>query len=120
MDDFDLETRRKKLHNGIRNKWSQLSKLYTEKVEEMKAKNERLYKERDRAFKKKIKLKEISRMKQLKIKNEKMMEDKKKAIEQGKRKSDDLMKNLEEYNKKQEEERLQLEKNTFLKCNLII
>ena len=30
------------------------------------------------------------------------------------------MKNLEEYNKKQEEERLQLEKNTFLKCNLII
>ena len=120
MDDFDLETRRKKLHNGIRNKWSQLSKLYTEKVEEMKAKNERLYKERDRAFKKKIKLKEISRMKQLKIKNEKMMEDKKKAIEQGKRKCDDLMKNLEEYNKKQEEERLQLEKNTFLKCNLII
>ena len=53
------------------------------------------------------------------MRNEKMLEEKKKAIEQGKRKSDDVLKNLEEYNKKQEEERLQLEKNTFLKCNLI-
>ena len=64
MDDFELETRRKKIYNGIRNKWSAMNKLYTEKIEEMKAKNEKMYKERDRQFKKKIKMKEMSRMKQ--------------------------------------------------------
>ena len=53
MDDFELETRRKKIYNGIRNKWSAMNKLYTEKIEEMKAKNEKMYKERDRQFKKK-------------------------------------------------------------------
>lgn len=33
------------------------------------------------------------------------------------KKSDDVLKNLEEYNKKQEEERLKLEHDTFLKSN---
>jgi hypothetical protein len=52
MDDFELETRQKKIYNGIRNKWRAMNKLYTEKIEEMKAKNEKMYKERDRQFKK--------------------------------------------------------------------
>jgi hypothetical protein len=56
-------------------------------------------------------------MRQLQLKNDKILEEKKKAMEIGKKKSDDVLKNLEEYNKKQEEERLKLEKDTFLKCN---
>lgn len=120
MDDFELETRRKKLYNGLKNKWNEMSKIYTEKIEEMKAKNAKIFKERDKQFKKKLKKKEISIMKQLQLKNEKILEEKKRAMEVGKRKSDDVLKNLEEYNKKQEEERLQLEKDTFLRCNLIL
>ena len=120
MDDFELETRRKKLYNGLKNKWNEMSKIYTEKIEEMKAKNAKIFKERDKQFKKKLKKKEISIMKQLQLKNEKILEEKKRAMEIGKRKSDDVLKNLEEYNKKQEEERLQLEKDTFLRCNLIL
>ena len=65
MDDFELETRRKKLLNGIKNKWQEISKGYLEKIEEMKIKNENLYKERNRKFKQKIKKKELA------IKNQK-------------------------------------------------
>ena len=53
MDDFELETRRNKIYNGIKNKWKEVSKGYMEKIEEMKLKNERMYKERDRKYKKK-------------------------------------------------------------------
>ena len=115
MDDFEMETRRKKILNGLKNKWSEKSKVYNEKIEEMKLKNEKLFKQRDREFKKKIKKKEISIMKQLQLKNEKILEEKRRAMEIGKKKSDDVLKNLEEYNKKQEEQRLKLEQDTFLK-----
>ena len=120
MDDFELETRRKKMLNGLKNKWNEMSKVYNEKIEEMKLKNAKIFKERDREFKKKIKKKEMSIMKQLQLKNEKILENRKRAMEIGKKKSDDVLKNLEEYNKRQEEERLKLEQDTFLKCNYII
>ena len=117
MDDFELETRRKKMLNGLKNKWNEMSKVYYEKIEEMKLKNAKIFKQRDKEFKKKIKKKEQSIMRQLQLKNDKILEEKKKAMEIGKKKSDDVLKNLEEYNKKQEEQRLKLEKDTFLKCN---
>ena len=120
MDDFELETRRKKMLNGLKNKWNEMSKVYNEKIEEMKLKNAKIFKERDREFKKKIKKKEMSIMKQLQLKNEKILENRKRAMEIGKKKSDDVLKNLEEYNKRQEKERLKLEQDTFLKCNYII
>ena len=117
MDDFELETRRKKMLNGLKNKWNEMSKVYYEKIEEMKLKNAKIFKQRDKEYKKKIKKKEQSIMRQLQLKNDKILEEKKKAMEIGKKKSDDVLKNLEEYNKKQEEQRLKLEKDTFLKCN---
>ena len=120
MDDFELETRRKKMLNGLKTKWNEMSKVYNEKIEEMKLKNAKIFKERDREFKKKIKKKEMSIMKQLQLKNEKILENRKRAMEIGKKKSDDVLKNLEEYNKRQEKERLKLEQDTFLKCNCII
>ena len=117
MDDFELEARRRKKFNSLKNKGDEKSKIYNEKIEEMKSKNEKIFKQRDREFKKKLKKKEISIMRQLQIKNEKIQEEKKKAMEIGKKKSDNVLKNLEEYNKQQEEKRLKLEQDTFLKCN---
>ena len=60
MDDFELETRRKKMFNGIKSKWQNISKGYLEKIEEMKIKNEKMYKERNRKLKQKIKKKELA------------------------------------------------------------
>ena len=119
MDDFDLETRRKKIYNGIKNKWEEVSKGYMEKIEEMKLKNEKMYKERDRKFKLKLRKKEQSIKKQIELKKEKLLQKKKEQEEITKKKSDDVLKNLEEYNKKQEEKRLKLEQDTFQKCKYI-
>ena len=41
-------------------------------------------------------------------------------IKKKKKKSDDVLKNLEEFNKKQEEKRLKLEQETFNKSNYLI
>ena len=59
MENFDLETRRKKLYNGLRNKWRQKSREYTEKIEQMKIKSEKLFKERSRQYKQKIKKRDL-------------------------------------------------------------
>ena len=117
MDDFDLETRRKKMFNGIRSKWQSISKGYLEKIEEMKLKNEKLYKERNRKFKQKIKKKELAIKNQMELKNQRLQEKKKEQEEYSKKKMDDVLKNLEEYNKSEEEKRLKLEQETFEKSN---
>ncbi len=120
MDDFELETRRKKIYNGIKNKWKVVNKGYLEKIEEMKLKNERIYKEKDREFKQKIRKKEQSIKKQIALKKEQLLLKKKEQEELTKKKSDDVLKNLEEFNKKQEEKRLKLEQETFNKSNYLI
>ena len=81
MDDFELETRRKKMFNGIRCKWQSISKGYLEKIEEMKLKNEKLYKERNRKFKQKIKKKELAIKNQMELKNQRIQEKKKEQEE---------------------------------------
>ena len=117
MDDFDLETRRKKIFNGIKNKWQGISKGYLEKIEEMKIKNEKIYKERNRKFKQKLKKKELAIKTQMELKNQRLLEKKKEQEEYSKKKMDDVLKNLEEYNKTEEEKRLKLEQETFEKSN---
>ena len=74
IDDFELEARRKKIYTDINNKWRAASKGYLEKIEEMKLKNERKYKERDREFKQKLRKKELSIKKQIELKNEKILQ----------------------------------------------
>ena len=120
MDDFDLETRRKKMFNGIKNKWQEISKGYLEKIEEMKIKNENLYKERNRKFKQKIKKKGLAIQNQKELKNQRLLEKKKEQEEYSKKKMDDVLKNLEEYNKIEEEKRLKLEHETFEKSKIFI
>ena len=59
MDDFELEARRTKMLTGMKNKWREKNKIYLEKIEEMKIRNEKMFKERDRLFKQKLKKKEV-------------------------------------------------------------
>ena len=68
IDDFEREARRKKMYTDINNKWRAASKGYLEKIEEMKLKNERKYKERDRQFKQKLRKKKIINQKANRIK----------------------------------------------------
>lgn len=119
MSDFELEARRNKILNDMKNKWKTINVQYNERIEEMKIKNENLYKKRDKEFKNKLRKKELSLQKQLGLKNEKLQEEKKRMEEITKKKSDDVLKNIQQYNEEQEKKRLQLEKNTFLKSNLL-
>ena len=54
MENFDLEARHNKILKDIKDKWSSLSALHDEKVENMKIKTEKLYKQKDRELKKKL------------------------------------------------------------------
>lgn len=119
MDDFDLETRRKKMFNGLKIKWQNISKGYLERIEEMKIRSEKIYKERNRIYKQKIKKKELAIQNQIELKNKRLMNKKKEQEEYSKKKMDDVAKNLEEYNKTEEEKRLKLEQETFEKSNKI-
>ena len=101
-------------------KWSSLSALHDEKVENMKIKTEKMYKKKDRDLKKKLLKKEEIIKKQLETRKNLLEQEKKKREEITKKKVDDVYKNLNEFKNKEEEKRLILEKETFDKCNLII
>lgn len=113
MKDFESESRHKKYLNGIRNKWRAESCKYKEKIAFIKTRNEKLYKMRDKAFKKRYKEKENSIKNQLELKNYEKLEEKKRMAEELKKKNEDAAKNLERFHKMQEEERLKVEQDTF-------
>lgn len=117
MDDFDLESRRKKILNVKKSDWQKINKNYYEKIEEMKTKNEDAYRKKVKEFRDKLRQKEINIKRQKEAKNAQILAEKKRMQEITKKKSDDVLKNLEEYNRMQEEKRLRLEKDTFIKCN---
>ena len=113
MSDFETESRHKKYLNGIKNKWRAASCKYLERDEYMKNRSEKLYRMRDKAFKKRYKEKEDSIQKQLRLKSFAKFEEKKRRAEIHKRKSEEAAKNLEEFHRIQEEERLKVEQDTF-------
>jgi hypothetical protein len=76
IDNFDLEARHNKILKDIKDKWSSLSALHDEKVENMKIKTEKMYKKKDRELKKKIKKKRRNNTKA--IRNEKKYERRRK------------------------------------------
>ena len=119
IDNFDLEARHNKILKDIKDKWSSLSALHDEKVENMKIKTEKMYKKKDRELKKKLKRKEEIIKKQLEMRKNMREEEKKKREEITKKKVDDVYKNLNEFKIIEEEKRLILEKETFDKSNLI-
>jgi hypothetical protein len=117
---FDMESRHNRILKDIKEKWSSLSALHDEKVENMKIKTEKMYKKKDRDLKKKLLKKEEIIKKQLETRKNLLEQEKKKREEITKKKVDDVYKNLNEFKNKEEEKRLILEKETFDKCNLII
>ena len=115
MKDFESESRHKKYLNNIKNKWRAASCRYKEKIENIKIKNEKLDKMRDKAFKKRYKEKENSIKNQLELKNYEKLEEKKRMAEDLRKKNEEAAKNLERFHRMQEEERLRVEQDTFLK-----
>lgn len=120
ISNFEMESRHNRILKDIKEKWSSLSALHDEKVENMKIKTEKMYKKKDRDLKKKLLKKEEIIKKQLETRKNLLEQEKKKREEITKKKVDDVYKNLNEFKNKEEEKRLILEKETFEKCNLII
>ena len=120
LDNFDLEARHNKILKDIKDKWSSLSALHDEKVENMKIKTEKKYKKKDRELKKKLARKNDIIKKQLEMRKNQREEEKKKREAITKKKIDDVAKNLSEFKNLEEEKRLILEKETFEKSNLYI
>jgi hypothetical protein len=120
ISNFEMESRHNRILKDIKEKWSSLSALHDEKVENMKIKTEKMYKKKDRDLKKKLLKKEEIIKKQLETRKNLLEQEKKKRDEITKKKVDDVYKNLNEFKNKEEEKRLILEKETFDKCNLII
>ena len=120
MENFDLEARHNKILKDIKDKWSSLSALHDEKVENMKIKTEKLYKQKDRELKKKILRKDQVIKRQLEMRRNMMEEEKRKREERTKKKVDDVAKNLIEFKNMEEKKRLILEKETFDKSNSYI
>ena len=50
---FELEDRHNKILKDIKDKWSSLSAIHDEKVENMKIKTEKMYRKKDKELKKK-------------------------------------------------------------------
>ena len=120
MENFDLEARHNKILKDIKDKWSSLSELHDEKVENMKIKTEKLYKQKDRELKKKLLRKDQVIKRQLEMRRNMMEEEKRKREERTKKKVDDVAKNLIEFKNMEEKKRLILEKETFDKSNSYI
>ena len=58
ISNFEMESRHNRILKYIKEKWSSLSALHDEKVENMKIKTEKMYKKKDRDLKKKLLKKE--------------------------------------------------------------
>ena len=113
MQNFDLEARHNKILKDIKDKWSSLSALHDEKVENMKIKTEKMYKKKDKELKKKLSRKDQVIKKQLEMRRNMLEEEKRKREEKTKKKVDDVAKNLIEFRNREEKKRLILEKETF-------
>ena len=115
IDDFELENRHQKILNRIKNKWKSLSEKHTEKVIEFKRQNERMYRMRNMALKKKLKEKDEYLQKNVEMNKRLKNEEKEKKNYLMKQKSENVSQNLEEHLNKQEIERLKLEKTMIHK-----
>ena len=119
IDDFELENRHQKILNKIKNKWKSLSVKHTEKVIEFKRQNERMFRMKNMALKKKLKEKDEYLQKNVEMNKRLKNEEKEKKNYLMKQKSENVSQNLEEHLNKQEIERLKLEKTMIHKSKYI-
>ena len=112
---FELEDRHNKILKDIKDKWSSLSAIHDEKVENMKIKTEKMYRKKDKELKKKLLKKEKIIKKHLEMRKNFLAEEKKEREKKTKKKLDDVYKNLNEFKNLEEKKRLILENETFEK-----
>jgi hypothetical protein len=112
---FELEDRHNKILKDIKDKWSSLSAIHDEKVENMKIKTEKMYRKKDKELKKKLLKKEQIIKKHLEMRKNFLAEEKKEREKKTKKKLDDVYKNLNEFKNLEEQKRLILENETFEK-----
>jgi len=112
---FELEDRHNKILKDIKDKWSSLSAIHDEKVENMKIKTEKMYRKKDKELKKKLLKKEQIIKKHLEMRKNFLAEEKKEREKKTKKKLDDVYKNLNEFKNLEEKKRLILENETFEK-----
>ena len=112
---FELEDRHNKILKDIKDKWSSLSAIHDEKVENMKIKTEKMYRKKDKELKKKLLKKEQIIKKHLEMRKNFLAEEKKEREKKTKKKLDDVYKNLNEFKNMEEKKRLILENETFEK-----
>ena len=112
---FELEDRHNKILKDIKDKWSSLSAINDEKVENMKIKKEKMYRKKDKELKKKLLKKEQIIKKHLEMRKNFLAEEKKEREKKTKKKLDDVYKNLNEFKNLEEKKRLILENETFEK-----
>ena len=112
---FELEDRHNKILKDIKDKWSSLSAIHDEKVENMKIKTEKMYRKKDKELKKKLLKKEQIIKKRLEMRKNFLAEEKKEREKKTKKKLDDVYKNLNEFKNLEEKKRLILENETFEK-----
>ena len=112
---FELQDRHNKILKDIKDKWSSLSAIHDEKVENMKIKTEKMYRKKDKELKKKLLKKEQIIKKHLEMRKNFLAEEKKEREKKTKKKLDDVYKNLNEFKNLEEKKRLILENETFEK-----
>ena len=112
---FELEDRHNKILKDIKDKWSSLSAIHDEKVENMKIKTEKMYRKKDKELKKKLLKKEQIIKKHLEMRKNFLAEEKKEREKKTRKKLDDVYKNLNEFKNLEEKKRLILENETFEK-----
>ena len=115
ISNFELEDRHNKILKDIKDKWSSLSAIHDEKVENMKIKTEKMYRKKDKELKKKLLKKEQIIKKHLEMRKNFLAEEKKEREKKTKKKLDDVYKNLNEFKNLEEKKRLILENETFEK-----
>lgn len=115
MSDFESESRHNKILNGIKQKWRAVSSQYREKVDNIKKKNEKLFRDRSRNLLRKLKKKEQSLQMSIASKQEEKSEEKKRMIMQLSQKENEAKLNVQSYLDKQEQNRLRVEQDTELK-----
>ena len=86
----------------------------------MKVKTEKMYKKKDKEFKKKLLKKEEVIKRQLEMRNKLLSEEKKRREEITKKKVDDVQKNLRDFKNMEEQKRLIVEKEIFGKSKIIL
>ena len=120
MQDFETSARHEAQLRRIRKRWEEEGKRYNETIEKMKELREETYKKKNAALVKKLKKKEQLLLTQLENTNKEKMEEKQKNIQLMLEREKIARQNVEKYQQKLENDRLNFQNMNKEKCNYYI